>query len=189
MRVYAHRGASIERPENTLSAFRRALELKPAGIELDLQLSRDGVPVVIHDESVDRTTNGSSPVSSFTVAELRELDAGDGEYIPTLREVMDLVASTPSSCRARMILEVKNEDVVPALLAEVSSRADVDWSILSLNWEALRDIRAIDANADLWMNTFGTSDVLRIFQPESPSLRMLDEALEVLREIKASTLA
>ncbi|MGI8486000.1 MAG: glycerophosphodiester phosphodiesterase family protein, partial [Thermomicrobiales bacterium] len=76
--LYAHRGASSEKPENTLAAFSRALELKTFGIELDVHLTRDGVLVVIHDESVNRTTNGTGLIAECTYAELRTLDAGNG---------------------------------------------------------------------------------------------------------------
>src|SRR6187200_2440153 len=92
--IYGHRGASAELPENTLPAFALAKELGAYGIELDVHLSRDGVPVVIHDESVDRTTNGSGDVANLDLASLRQLDAGNGATIPTLIEVLDVVGDT-----------------------------------------------------------------------------------------------
>ncbi len=96
MWVVAHRGASGHAPENTLAAFRRAVELGAAFIETDLQISRDAHIVVIHDDHLDRTTTGRGPVREHTLAELRELDAGSwydsqfaGERIPTLEEVLE----------------------------------------------------------------------------------------------------
>lgn len=93
--VIAHRGASAYAPENTHSAFRLAIEMKAEMIELDVSLSKDGVPVVIHDESVDRTTNASGLVSDFTLKELKLLETGawfnekfSGEPFPTLAEVL-----------------------------------------------------------------------------------------------------
>ena len=93
----AHRGASLTAPPNTLAAFKSALEMGADGIEFDVHVSADGVPVVIHDFSVDRTTDGTGAVSSLTVAELKKLDAGSrsgsafaGERIPTLDEVLDI---------------------------------------------------------------------------------------------------
>ncbi len=77
--IYAHRGASAEFPENTLAAFRRALELAVEAIELDVHLSADGVPVVIHDQTVDRTTDGSGAVHEMTVVELQALDTCPSE--------------------------------------------------------------------------------------------------------------
>ena len=82
--IIAHRGASEEEPENTLRALRRAIELGADMVELDVHLSRDGHPVVIHDFRVDATTDGAGEVSALTLAELRRLDAGRGERIPTL---------------------------------------------------------------------------------------------------------
>ena len=96
--IWAHRGASEQAPPNTLAAFRLAAELGADGVELDVHLSRDGEVVVIHDDTVDRTTNGHGPVSELTLAELKALDAGSwfdpafaGERIPTLQEVIDAV--------------------------------------------------------------------------------------------------
>ncbi|MCR4406029.1 MAG: glycerophosphodiester phosphodiesterase [Anaerolineae bacterium] len=95
---FAHRGASARAPANTLSAFRLAAELGADGVELDVQLSKDGAVVVIHDFTVDATTDGSGPVAEKKLAELQALDAGSwfdaafaGEHIPTLQEVMDAV--------------------------------------------------------------------------------------------------
>ena len=96
----AHRGASRAAPPNTLAAFLLAAEMGAGGIELDVQLSSDRVPVVIHDFSVERTTDGTGPVSSLTLAELKRLDAGSsfgaafaGERIPTLAEVLEAVGN------------------------------------------------------------------------------------------------
>lgn len=74
--IIAHRGASAMAPENTLAAFRRAIEAGSDGIEFDVRLARDGVPVVIHDASLKRTANIDKPVSSLTSAELERIDVG-----------------------------------------------------------------------------------------------------------------
>lgn len=99
---FAHRGYSGKYPENTMLAFRKAVEAGADGIELDVQLSRDGVPVIIHDELVDRTTNGKGRVKDLTLAELQELDASyiyAGQYgvnpIPTFREYCEFVKDLP----------------------------------------------------------------------------------------------
>ncbi len=92
--IYAHRGASAYAPENTLAAFRLALEQGADGIELDAKLSADGEVVVIHDQTVDRTTQGKGRVNQLALSELKKLVAGswkgdafNGEKIPTLAEV------------------------------------------------------------------------------------------------------
>jgi glycerophosphoryl diester phosphodiesterase len=96
MLVIAHRGASGHAPENTLAAFKRAVALGAGFIETDLHLSRDAHFVAIHDETVNRTTNGQGKVHDLTLADLRRLDAGSwfgseftGERIPTLEEILE----------------------------------------------------------------------------------------------------
>ncbi|MBN2007380.1 MAG: glycerophosphodiester phosphodiesterase [Anaerolineae bacterium] len=94
--VFAHRGASHAAPENTLAAFQEALRLGADGIELDVHLSADGVPVVIHNAAVNATTDGRGLVNALSLAQLKALDAGShfgvafaGECIPTLAEVFE----------------------------------------------------------------------------------------------------
>nr|WP_051086759.1 glycerophosphodiester phosphodiesterase [Saccharibacillus kuerlensis] len=99
--IFAHRGASGSRPENTMSAFQRAVELGATGIETDVQLSVDGEPVLIHDETLSRTAGASGWVGDKTYEELSSLDAGSwyhpefmGERIPHLDELLQLVRKT-----------------------------------------------------------------------------------------------
>jgi glycerophosphoryl diester phosphodiesterase len=110
MVILGHRGASAVAPENTLVAFRRALELGADGFEFDVTLTRDRVPIIIHDDTLDRTTTGKGNVKDFTLEELERLDAGGwkgaeyrGEKMPTLAEVIDLVAPL----RPRPILNIE----------------------------------------------------------------------------------
>ena len=100
--VAAHRGWSEKYPENTMIAYRKAAELCVDQIEIDVRVSKDGQLVIIHDATVDRTTNGSGRVDSMTLEELRALDAGSwkgeefaGEKIPTLDEFIELAVSLP----------------------------------------------------------------------------------------------
>ena len=94
--ILGHRGVAADYPENTMISFRKAIELNMDGIELDVQLSKDGEMVIIHDETLDRTTNGKGYVKDYSFEELRKLDAGSfkgdkfkGEIIPTLDEVFE----------------------------------------------------------------------------------------------------
>ncbi len=98
-RVVGHRGAALHAPENTLPSIRKARELGCRWVELDVKLSRDGVPILMHDERVDRTTDGHGEVRDMTFAELRRLDAGSwkgagyaGTPIATLAEALALLA-------------------------------------------------------------------------------------------------
>ena len=88
-KIIAHRGASAHAPENTIAAFQLALEQGADGIELDVILSKDGHLVVIHDDTVDRTTGGKGYVRDMNLEELKSLDAGEGQSIPTLDEVFE----------------------------------------------------------------------------------------------------
>ncbi|TDQ42223.1 glycerophosphodiester phosphodiesterase [Aureibacillus halotolerans] len=99
--IIAHRGASGTAPENTMAAFNRAIELGATAIELDIHLTKDGELAVIHDDTVDRTSNGSGLVGEMTINELQQLDAGSWfsddfkeEKIPTLQEVFEAIPST-----------------------------------------------------------------------------------------------
>jgi glycerophosphoryl diester phosphodiesterase len=103
MKVYAHRGLSGLYPENTMLAFQRAAEAKFDAIELDVQLTRDGQVVIIHDEVIDRTTDGSGLVMSYSLAELRRFDAsrvrpeaGVATRIPSFEEYCEWASSDPS---------------------------------------------------------------------------------------------
>ena len=87
--IIGHRGASVDAPENTLAAFCLAQAQGADGIEFDVQLSADGWPMVIHDSKLERTTNGQGRVDQHTVAQLKTLEAGGGQSIPTLDEVFE----------------------------------------------------------------------------------------------------
>lgn len=149
----AHRGASAYAPENTMAAFEKAAELGADAIELDLHLSRDGELVVIHDDTLDRTTDGHGRVHERSLGELKELDAGRwfgkdfaGQRIPTLVEVLDRYAGKVS-----LALEVKagsmffpgiEEKVVAALRRHgVIEQA----AVASFDHYALKRLKEIDA--------------------------------------------
>lgn len=111
--IFAHRGASDIAPENTLAAFQAALDVGADGIELDVTRCATGEIVVIHDETVDRTTNGTGRVSSLPFYALRELDAGSwfgsqfaGERVPMLQEVLDRFGH-----RLRINIEIKGQSL------------------------------------------------------------------------------
>lgn len=97
-----HRGACGHAPENTLLSMRKALEFGADAIEFDVQMSRDGVPVIMHDETLPRTTNGTGHVTDHTLAELQTLDAGEGERIPSLVQLFEYVDK-----RCRLLIELK----------------------------------------------------------------------------------
>ncbi len=111
--IQGHRGASALAPENTLAAFQKAIEVGADGMEMDLQLTRDGTLVVLHDDTLDRTTDGHGRVTDLSLAEVRQADAGvrfgpafRGQRVPTLSEVIALVRASGKE-DLRLNLEIK----------------------------------------------------------------------------------
>jgi glycerophosphoryl diester phosphodiesterase len=134
----AHRGASSAAPPNTLAAFQKAIELGADGVEFDVHLSADGVPVLIHDFTVDATTNGSGQVADLTLTQLKQLDAGAtfdpsfaGERIPTLEEVLE-----PLGSRLLLNVELKtttlrDDGLEQAVIGQVERHGVSDAVLLS----------------------------------------------------------
>jgi len=140
-----HRGACGFEPENTLRSMKKALELGVHGFEFDIQLSKDNAPVVIHDETLERTTNGKGLVSDFTLQELQLLDAGKGEKIPSLRNVFDLVDK-----RCRLFIELKAEGSTLAVASVIKDYVShFGWSyeqlfVCAFDHRQIAAIRTID---------------------------------------------
>jgi glycerophosphoryl diester phosphodiesterase len=143
----AHRGSSGTHPENTLTAFLAAADEGAQMCELDVQATRDGAVVVMHDETVDRTTAGHGAVAQLTLAEIQRLDAGakfdakfSGERIPTLDEVMTAVRS-----KLGLNIEIK-EGAVERQVCELMRAHDALTTsmVSSFEWQALEAVRAID---------------------------------------------
>ena len=113
--ILAHRGDRAHAPEDTLAAFKHAVSAGADWIELDVQRSRDGQLVVIHDETVDRTTGGTGRIANLTLEQLRELDAGGGERIPTFREAIRLA----KEAGVGFFPEAKSASLYPGIEAEM----------------------------------------------------------------------
>jgi glycerophosphoryl diester phosphodiesterase len=144
VRVLAHRGYPAKYPENTLSSFRAACELGASDLELDVQLSRDGVPVIIHDFSVDRMTDGSGAVKSLTLDQLKRLKVGEDEQIPTLEEALALLKG-----KVKVHLELKQTgNLYPELevkVADAVRKLDMTDQVMliSFDHDALVRVRQI----------------------------------------------
>lgn len=136
----AHRGASGHAPENTLAAFRKAIEIGVDGVEMDIRLSADGEVVVLHDASLERTTNAVGDVARMTFAEIREADAGSGERVPTLTEALEVI---PTDVLA--FVEIKALAVTEHAVRIVQEMDRLDQVvIISFNPAALRMLRKLD---------------------------------------------
>jgi len=117
MKIIAHRGASALEPENTLRSISQAFQLNVDMVEVDVHQSNDGELMVIHDTLLDRTTNGTGLVREKTLSQLKELDAGKGETIPTLREVLKLVKERSNHNRQEsLLIEIKEPDIEKQVL-------------------------------------------------------------------------
>ncbi|WP_274363414.1 glycerophosphodiester phosphodiesterase [Paenibacillus thermotolerans] len=155
--IVAHRGWSGKAPENTMAAFRLALsDSKIAGIELDVQLTKDGVPVVIHDYTVDRCTNGKGMVKDYTLQELRKLDAGSwfgkqyaGEQVPTLHEALAAMKG-----KVFVNIELKSPGGMYPGLEE----------------EAIRIVRGLGMDQDVYFTSFD-HEVIREASRLAPDIR------------------
>lgn len=132
MMIIGHRGAAALEPENTLLSIARAMEIGVDAVEIDVRLSKDKEIVVIHDSTVDRTTNGTGPVSSYTLKEMKKLDAGKGETIPTLQEVIDLIGN-----KVRLVIELKEEGTERRVV-ELTKRNNLDDNVYVISfWHRL----------------------------------------------------
>lgn len=163
--IIAHRGASSIAPENTISAFSKAIELGAGYIELDLRFSLEDSIMVIHDETLDRTTNGSGNVNQFSYNQLKKLSAGyptkfdadfSNEKIPTLFEVLNLVKGKTKVC-----IDIKNSPEIPII--EQIEQMDMIQQVylMSYNIEKLKRIKTLepDIKTILIKNTLTTIDL------------------------------
>jgi glycerophosphoryl diester phosphodiesterase len=137
--VVGHRGAAGVMPENTLKGFRYAIELGVDYVECDLHVSRDGQMVVMHDTTVDRTTNGQGAIRDLTFARLRTLDAGDGETVPTLDEVLETVRD-----EVHLLIELKGRGTGRGAVEVVRGHGMVDdVTFSSFDLDRLAAVRAL----------------------------------------------
>jgi glycerophosphoryl diester phosphodiesterase len=126
--IIGHRGAAGECPENTILSFQQAVAQDADGLELDVRISADGVPVVIHDATVDRTTDGRGEVRALPVCDLERLDAGNGQHVPRLLEVLETFPDTA------LIVEVK-ERAAAAPVADLLRRCSAVGRVLVGSFE------------------------------------------------------
>lgn len=195
-KIFAHRGFSGEYPENTMLAFRKAVEAGSDGIELDVHLSQDGEIIVMHDEKIDRTTDGSGYIREYTAEELRRFDAGAAwkgrfpfEPIPTLREYFQLVKDSPLVTN----IELKNsifwyegmEEKVIALIREFGLEDRIIFS--SFNHESIAKCRRLAPEIpggflyDCWIIDSGSYAAANGVQYLHPSFHDINE--EIVRKV------
>lgn len=138
-----HRGCAGIEPENTLRAIERAIAIGCTMVEVDVHLVEDEL-MVIHDPTVDRTTNGNGLLSDYSVAALRELDAGMGESVPFLEEVLELCFG-----KVALNIEIKGEGCVEALVKLIEKRTVPDLVVSSFDWDQLVEFRRLSEHGKL----------------------------------------
>ena len=128
-KIIAHRGANGFAPENTMAAFKLAMDHHADGFELDVQLTRDEQVVVIHDSTVDRTTNGTGRVKALTLADIQALNAGNGESVPSLAAVLEAFGG-----KCLINIELKNHnslfDALPLAVSNLLNEYGLAKSVL-----------------------------------------------------------
>lgn len=149
IKTIGHRGAAFLEPENTLRGFRKAIELGIDYVEFDIHRCKSGELVVVHDETVERTTNGKGFVADLTLQQLKKLDAGKGEQIPTLQEVIDVCKG-----KIKMYIELKakglEEDTVAAV---IENNITSDVIVKSFFHEYSKNVKEIAAAKKLPLKT------------------------------------
>jgi glycerophosphoryl diester phosphodiesterase len=155
MNLIAHRGWSGMAPENTIAAIKKAIENDDVmGIEIDVHLTKDDVPVVIHDDKIDRTTNGRGYIRDFTLEEIRQFDAGSwfgndfiGEKVPTLSEVLELCKG-----KKKILIELKQKgnhyELLEEKVVELIKEKNMYQEAIAISFDhrSLRKIKDLDKN-------------------------------------------
>ncbi len=162
--VYGHRGAAYEAPENTLPSFKLAKRLGVYGVEMDLHTSKDGELIVMHDETLDRTTNGKGLIRNHSLAEIKRLDAGykfgskwKGTKVPTLREVFESLGKINYYLEIKQSFKIypRIEEKILNLIDEFGLKTKVE--IISFDFDALERIRELDKTIKIGLLYVGKS--------------------------------
>jgi len=141
IKVFGHRGCAGLEPENTIRAFKRAIDLGVDLIEFDVRMTRDKKLVVIHDEKLDRTTNGIGFVKDFNFAEIRKFDAGKGEKIPSLEETINFLKNK----KPIIVIEIKEPETTEKILEIIKKEKLEDKVLIVSFWlDALKKLKKID---------------------------------------------
>ena len=193
-KIFAHRGSKGTHPENTRASFKEAVRVGSDGIELDVHLTKDGHLVVIHDETVDRTTNGTGEIRNLTLAEIKAMDAGSwfhnkyaGEKIPTLEEVLLLL--TELGFNGQLNIELKTDVIQYKGLVEkcLALQSAKDWPFAivysSFNPYTLVELKEANPSQEIGLlfeskEWADKGDAMLEKESYHPDLKLLDWAIE-----------
>jgi glycerophosphoryl diester phosphodiesterase len=185
--VVAHRGFRTRAPENTLAAFEAAATVGAAMIEFDVGLTRDGVPVVIHDAEVDRTTDGVGRVDALTLAEIQALDAGGwfhprfaGERVPTLAQVLDRMGG-----RVALNIEIKPEAALPRRPMESGRESEIEPEMEPVERQVMALVQARGLAESVLISSFDGGVLERLAISDAPvALGVLTEGGDIAEAIR-----
>ena len=152
MFIIGHRGARAVEPENTPRALRRGMACADL-VEVDLRLTKDGIPVAIHDATVDRTTDGTGPVKGYTVEEVTILDAGEGEHIPTLHEILNLLHGETG-----LVVEIKEPGTEAIIVSVLMDRLPERLFLVSFHPESVAMAKQLLPGRDAGLIYSGETD-------------------------------
>lgn len=144
--IFGHRGYPQKFPENSLDGFAYAINHGIDGLEFDVHLTKDNVPVIMHDEKIDRTTNGTGEIRSYTFKALRTFQLSDGQTIPTLKELLDLAENKP----VHLNLEFKTNEIhypnIEQIVLDMVKNYDLVYPVIysSFNLDSLKVAYKID---------------------------------------------
>lgn len=144
MQIVAHRGASYFEPENTLRSIKSAIGMNADYVEVDVRMSKDKELIIMHDADISRTTNGTGLVKDKTLLELKEYDAGNGEKIPTLDEVLETVKN-----KIKLVVEIKEPGTEEKIVEKITANRLKDTIITSFYHKAVKNVMNSDLNAGI----------------------------------------
>ncbi|MCX8176008.1 MAG: glycerophosphodiester phosphodiesterase family protein, partial [Candidatus Bathyarchaeota archaeon] len=166
--IIAHRGACAYEPENSLRAIKAAIKLKADMVEVDIRKSKDGKVVVIHDETVNRVSDGEGFVEKLSLRRLKKLNLALGEKIPTLKEVLNLVKD-----RVKLIIEVKSEGLERKLIKLLEKERMIeDVIVASFNHQIIKRVKTLNRKI--------TCGIVFKCKPSNPSQNALDVEAEIV---------
>ena len=145
MKIFAHRGFSGKYPENTMLAFKKAVEMGVDGIEMDVHLSKDGIPVIIHDEKLMRTTGKVGTVQDYSLVELEKIDAGQGQGIPSFEEFCAYMKDKKTITNIELKTNITWYDDIEEKVAKIVDKYGLQDRIIysSFNWASIIKIKEI----------------------------------------------
>jgi len=144
-KIYGHRGSKGTRPENTLLSFKKALEVGADGLELDIHLTLDGEIVVIHDETLDRTTRGKGHVKDLTLVEIKAMD----ESVPTLKEVLELMGDSNAELNIELKTSLFTYEGIEEKVVEVMKGESRRVIYSSFNLPSVLRLKALAPDAEI----------------------------------------